>query len=102
MTMINTLRTFTRRSYFRLALVIGGALLLTGPSDRLGLLAQGGNPISVENALTGDTGWDISGVGDTSIQGFTTDISVNTGGTVSFKINTNSTGYTIDIYRMGY
>jgi hypothetical protein len=46
--------------------------------------------------------WDINGSGDPSIQGFTTDISVNVGDTVSFKINTTATSYVLDIYRMGY
>jgi len=40
--------------------------------------------------------------GDLSIQGFATDISVNTGGTIGFKINTPSINYHIDIYRLGY
>jgi hypothetical protein len=53
----------------------------------------GGNPPSQ---------WDVSGAGDPTIQGFPTDISVNKGGTISFKINTNAAAYTIDIYRMGY
>ncbi len=37
-----------------------------------------------------------------NIEGFATDISVNHGTTVSFKINTNSNNYRIDIYRLGY
>ena len=35
------------------------------------------------------------------IEGFATQISVNAGRTVNFKINTASSGYTIDIYRLG-
>src|SRR6266446_6376553 len=46
--------------------------------------------------------WDISGSGDPSIQGFSTDISVNVGGTASFKIKTTAASYSLDIYRMGY
>jgi hypothetical protein len=46
--------------------------------------------------------WGINGIGDTSIQGFATDISVNKGGTVQFKIQTGATNYHLDIYRMGY
>ncbi len=62
------------------------------------------NPIVAENCLAGNPAseWDISGVGDPSIQGFATDISVNRGSTVSFKVNTNATAYRFDIYRMGY
>ena len=44
----------------------------------------------------------IDGAGDSNIEGFATDISVNHGSPVSFKINTNSTDYRIDIYRLGY
>jgi Domain of unknown function (DUF4082)/Bacterial Ig-like domain/Bacterial Ig domain/Abnormal spindle-like microcephaly-assoc'd, ASPM-SPD-2-Hydin len=62
------------------------------------------NAIVAENCLPGtpQNTWDVSGAGDASIQGFTTDISVNQGQTVSFKINTNATNYKLDIYRMGY
>ena len=45
---------------------------------------------------------DARTAGDPSIQGFATNISVNKGTTVSFKINTPATAYRLDIYRMGY
>jgi hypothetical protein len=63
------------------------------------------NPIVAENQLPGtpQSVWDVPGGGDSTIQGFTTDISVNVGGTVHFKINdTAAAPYHIDIYRMGY
>ena len=60
------------------------------------------NPIVCENLLPGDAGWDISGSGDTSIQGFATNISINAGGTVLFKVKTDATSYRLDIYRLGY
>ncbi|MBC7977665.1 MAG: DUF4082 domain-containing protein, partial [Myxococcales bacterium] len=62
------------------------------------------NPTVAENCLAGSPAseWDISGSGDPSIQGFATDISVNRGTTVSFKVSTNATAYRFDIYRMGY
>lgn len=62
------------------------------------------NEIVAENCLTGNppSEWDVSGAGDANIQGYATDISVNQGGTVHFKIDTNSPNYHIDIYRMGY
>ena len=62
------------------------------------------NPVVAENCLTGNdpSEWDISGAGDLSIQGFATDISVDQGETVSFKIKTDATSYHIDIYRLGY
>ena len=43
-----------------------------------------------------------SGSGNASIQGFATDISVNRGSTIGFKVKTTSTSYRLDIYRMGY
>ena len=62
------------------------------------------NAIEAENCNTGtsQTVWDVNGFGDSTIQGFATDISVNAGQTISFKINTPATGYHLDIYRLGY
>jgi VCBS repeat-containing protein len=61
------------------------------------------NDIVLENQRTGNpqSEWGISGP-TTSIEGFATDISVNRGGRVGFKINTTSNNYRLDIYRMGY
>jgi len=42
------------------------------------------------------------GAGDYTIQGFATDISVNVGQTIHFKIATDASLYQIDIYRLGY
>ena len=66
--------------------------------------AHAQNPIVVENQLTGNPAseWDVSGAGDSSIQGFATDISVDQGGTIDFKIDTPATSYRIDIYRLGW
>jgi len=60
------------------------------------------NPVACENTLPGNTGWNITGAGDPTIQGFATDISVNVGGTVTFKVSTTASNYHLDIYRMGY
>jgi VCBS repeat-containing protein len=62
------------------------------------------NPIAIENQKLGnpESEWGIDGSGDSNIEGFATDISVNHGTTVSFKVNTNSTNYRIDVYRLGY
>ena len=62
------------------------------------------NAIVAENCLTGNpsTEWNVTGSGDPNLQGFATDISVNRGETVSFKIKTSYAGYRLDIYRMGY
>src|SRR5687767_7367085 len=67
-------------------------------------LVGGQNPIVAENSQPGNPSseWDISGAGDLGIQGFATDISVNKGATVHFKIKTSASAYTIKIYRLGY
>jgi len=74
----------------------------SGPVARF--IQAEGSPIVAENALTGNPAneWDVSGAGDPTIQGFATDISVNRGATVYFKVNTPSANYVIDIYRLGY
>jgi len=66
--------------------------------------AEPANEIVAENCLPGDpaTEWDINGYGDPSIQGFGTDIAIAQGEAITFKIDTNSDAYRIDIYRMGY
>src|SRR4051812_10649162 len=62
------------------------------------------NQIVCENLNTGNPAaeWDISGSGDSTIQGFATNISVTPGQTIAFKIKTTANAYTINIYRMGY
>ena len=66
--------------------------------------AAPGNEIEAENCLPGtpQNQWDVSGMGDSSIQGFATEISVPQGGTVHFKIDTDAASYQLEIYRMGY
>ena len=64
-----------------------------------------GNKISCENSKPGNppAEWDdFFGAGSDDIQGFSTEISVNIGQRVDFKIDTNASAYTIDIYRTGY
>jgi len=62
------------------------------------------NAIISENQLPGTPAseWDLSGPGSTTLEGFATDISVNHGSTVNFKINSGTTNWRIDIYRLGY
>jgi hypothetical protein len=62
------------------------------------------NAIEAENCLPGNPPgqWLVPGGGSPDIQGFATDISVNVGQTVFFKISTNAVSYSIDIYRLGY
>ena len=62
------------------------------------------NRIVEENRLPGapSSEWDVNGWGDPSIQGFGHEISIEPGGTIDFRIDTDSTDYRIDIYRMGW
>ena len=62
------------------------------------------NEVACENTKTGNpsTEWNITGSGSASIQGFATDISVNRGSTIGFKVKTTSASYRLDIYRMGF
>ncbi len=62
------------------------------------------NRIVAENCRAGNPReeWDVYSDGDPNIQGFATDMSVNVGETVRFKIKTHSPQYRIDIYRMGW
>ncbi len=65
--------------------------------------APGGNPIVCENSKPGTPRdqWEIFKAGDSNIQGYATEQSVNHGSPITFKIDTTYT-YKIDIYRLGY
>src|SRR4029453_1807899 len=110
-----------------LVAVVGAAIGLSRPVDLIERIRRSGqavtsifpilaaaDPCSVkpssiacENSKPGNppSEWDVPGTypqyGDLSIQGFTTDLSVDIGETVHFKINTNAAGYRLDIYRLG-
>ncbi|WP_348647202.1 DUF4082 domain-containing protein [Rhizobium leguminosarum] len=73
-------------------------------TQNLAAAAAANNLIVLENQKQGNpqSEWGIDGAGSSNIEGFATDISVDNGKTISFKINTNSTNYRIDIYRLGY
>src|SRR5688500_17137185 len=94
---------------FVLAATAGLTLLGPGHVSRVATQAQSPcgptiNAIACENQNPGNpaSDWDVSGAGDLSIQGFATSMSVAPGEFARFKINTNASGYTIEIYRMGY
>ncbi len=82
--------------------MIGIALIF--PMEGRSSCTAPSNVIESENCKPGNPAgeWDISGAGDPSIQGFATDISVNKGETVHFKIQTDVGSYRLDIYRIGY
>src|SRR4051794_40721671 len=85
---------------------LGLVLALIVSSNAYSSCASPANDIERENCLPGNPSsqWDIPtrDRGDDSIQGFATDISVNRGGTVRFKVNTNARQWHLEIYRMGY
>ena len=80
------------------------ATLLLGAESAYGTCSSPANPIEAENCLPGNPAseWQISGSGDTTIQGYATDISVNVGQTINFKVETDATNYVVEIYRIGY
>lgn len=59
------------------------------------------NQVACENTQPGTPNWQVNS-DDPSIVGFTTDISANAGGSVTFKVNTNASSYVIMIFRLGY
>ncbi len=62
------------------------------------------NKIVAENCKPGRPReeWDVFQSGDPDLQGFATNMSVNLGETVEFKIKSHSPRYRIDVYRMGW
>ena len=62
------------------------------------------NPVACENTLPGnpESEWQVFGSGDDSIQGFATQMSVNKGETIGFKVKSTTSNYRINIYRVGY
>ena len=89
------------------AAVLVATLVVTSQPDQATAASPCGagvNAIACENRQPGTdpSVWDIDGAGDPSIQGFATDISVNAGNRIDFKIDTPASNYTIDIYRTGW
>jgi hypothetical protein len=94
---------------------VGGANSLSGPTGGLmtpnsepatqtaSLNVTASNAIVLENMLQGtpESEWLID-EHDASIEGFAAQFSVDNGERVDFKINTDSTNYRIEIYRIGY
>jgi hypothetical protein len=79
-------------------------LAAMGPAPAWASCGAPANEIERENCLPGTSPsiWDIPGSGSPTIQGFATDISVDLGERVNFKVDTSASSYRLDIYRMGY
>ena len=91
------------------ALVLAVALIsVVHPSARAAAAVDPcgpeGNKITCENSKPGTPlgEWNIGGMGSEAIQGFSTEISVNVGQRVYFKIDTQAADYDVTIYRTGY
>jgi len=107
MMLTHAFRAVIRRFRVRALLVFAAALglMLINRGSGQPLVHASPTTIADENRLKpGSIDWDITGAGDPDIQGFATDISVNVGDTVHFKIAAPgaTAGYKIDIYRLGY
>src|SRR5215831_12307088 len=103
--MIATARCLMQLGRHILVALAAASLLLLLPLEARASCPSPANPIEAENCLTGTPAatWDLSSpAGDSTIQGFATNISVNQGSSISFKINTDARAYRLDIYRMGY
>ena len=88
-----------------LAGVAAGLIAVFGlPSVAAADCGSPANPVVAENCLAGTPRgqWDIAVPAARTIQGFATDISVDEGSTIHFKIDTPASAYRLDIYRMGY
>jgi hypothetical protein len=87
-----------------LALVALAIVALAGAPRARADCGAPANAIVAENCKAGTPAsqWDVSGAGDASIQGFATDISVNRGQTVHFKVDTTASEFRLEIYRMGW
>src|SRR5215217_5728776 len=100
----------SRRSRYALQLLLAvaiGVLPLLAPrpaNAQATPCSAPANPVVAENCRPGNPAseWDVDGAGDASIQGFATDIGVDKGQAVSFKVKTPSDDYRLDIYRLGY
>ena len=99
-----------RRHYWRcIPTTLGFTLLIlaTPPAAQAqprNSCASPANKVVAENCKPGRPReeWDVFQNGDPDIQGFATDMSINLGEMVQFKIKTHSPRYRIDIYRMGW
>jgi hypothetical protein len=96
----------------RRLIVVAAAMAIVGALVPGGRAQAAANPcgppvlsvIACENTLPGDpeSDWKVNGIGDSTIQGYATSMSVNVGETVQFKVKSTAASYHIDILRMGY
>ena len=90
-----------------LSMILVAVVLTTiniAPANAVDPCGSTANQITCENSKPGaaPSVWDINGAGDPTIQGFSTDISVNVGSRIDFKIDTNASAYTVEVFRTGW
>jgi hypothetical protein len=80
---------------------IGGS---TASAQAVNPCDEPANEVVAENCQPGSPAseWDLDSTDSTHLVGYATEMSVDAGNTVAFKINTVATAYRIDVYRMGY
>jgi len=87
-----------RASSLALIVLVSVTLLASLPSRALGA-----NPIQLENAKPGTTGWNLTNPAtNREIEGYASLTSVNRGGQISLYVNTSAATYTIEVFRMGW
>jgi hypothetical protein len=90
------------------ALAVGTVASVAAPASAVTVFGQacpaGQSAVVCENARPGTPAstWDVNGIGDASIQGFATSMSVNLGERVDLKIDTDAAAYRVEIYRLGW
>ena len=84
-------------------MVLSIFVLAAPPARAADPCGPGSNEIVCENSKAGSPAseWDITGAGESTIQGFATDMSVNRGTRINFKIK-SSAAFGVTIYRTGY
>ncbi|HLI56089.1 MAG TPA: N,N-dimethylformamidase beta subunit family domain-containing protein, partial [Actinomycetota bacterium] len=91
-----------------LTLVLGAVPWLTTTAASSAAANPCGPPvtsvIACENSKPGDppSDWEITTSGDQTLQGYATQMSVDVGQTVSFKVDSTASTYHYDILRLGY
>jgi methionine-rich copper-binding protein CopC len=98
-------RSVWRRQAVATALFCVTAFIVapTSPAQAIGPCDAGGNVITCENSKPGNprSEWDIDPQG-TTVEGYGSQMSVNVGQGIDFKIRSAATALRVDVYRMGY
>jgi hypothetical protein len=95
------LENFSNRRIFAAAFL---AVLLTGAIISIGTAAYAQqNPIQIENSNPGTTAWRLTNpASNHEIVGYASLTSVNSGGQISFFVNTTDASYKLTIFRLGW